>query len=262
VPGGVIEGVVKDVASGAVVAGAEVSAEGERLGFLGGGGRHRATPSDPAGRFRLTGLPPGALRLTAQVPADGRRSREPLLATIGIGEAVTSVELWIEAAPYVAGRVVDERDRGIAGAAVVLLAATSAEAATTDADGGFRVLGVEPGKYRVMASHHDHQPATPQQLVVADRPVTDVVIKLAASPRVVGRVEPPTEATISVDPDAGPGGLDTLMFADGDISLSGADGRFQVSPIKPGHHVIAAKASDGRRGQVEVEVPATGEVER
>ena len=261
VPGGVIEGVVKDVATGAVVAGAEVVAEGERLGFLGGGGRHRATPSDPAGRFRLTGLPPGALRLTAQVQADGRRSREPLVATLGIGEAVTGVELWIEAAPYVAGRVVDERGRGIADAAVVIMAPTSAEAATTDADGAFRVLGVEPGTYRVMASHRDHQPAAPQQLVVAERPVTDVVIELAASPRVVGRVEPPTEAAISVDPDAGPGGFDTLMFADGDTSLSGPDGRFQVSPIKPGRHVVDAKASDGRRGQVAVEVPAVGEVE-
>ena len=261
VPGGVVEGVVKDVATGAPVAGAVVSAEGERLGVLDDGGGHRAPPTDASGRFRLTSLPPGTLGLTAQVDADGRRTREPVQVPLGIGEARTGVELWIEATPYVAGRVVDEHDRGLADAAVVLLATTSAETVTTAADGTFRMLGVEPGSYRVMASHRTHQPAAPQQVKVAERPVTDVVIRLTASPRVVGRVEPPTEATVSLDPDGGPGGFDALMLSEGAGALSDADGRFEVTPVKPGHHVIGAKASDGRRGRVEVEVPAAGEVE-
>ncbi|MBK9034288.1 MAG: carboxypeptidase regulatory-like domain-containing protein [Myxococcales bacterium] len=261
VPGGVVEGVVKDVATGAPVAGAVVRAMGDRLGVLESGGAHASMPTDASGRFRVAGLPPGSLGLRARVEADGRQGREAVQVSLGIGEAVTGVELWVEAVPYLAGRVVDEQGQGIAGATVFAMSAHRGEAEETDADGRFRVLGVEPGTYQLRAIHHRFQPGAPQPVTVGAAPVTAVVITLTASPRVVGRVEPATEASLTLDPDSGPAGFDTMMFSGAATNLSGADGRFELSPVTAGRHVVAARASDGRRGTATVEVPATGSVE-
>ena len=261
VPGGTVEGVVKDVATGAVVAGATVDAQAEPLGWLAGRGRVRSVTSDATGRFSLTGLPPGVLRLRAQVDADGRQSREPLQVSLAIGEQAPDVELWLEAAPYLAGRVVDDAGQPIADAQVTVLAASDAESTATDADGRFRVLGVEPGSYRLLPTHRSHRAGAPLLVKVADRSITDLVLTMSRSPRIVGRVEPGTAAMVTLDPDGE--GVDLAML--GALQLGGtptaADGSFELSPVSPGRHVVAAKATDGRRGTVTVEVPAVGDAQ-
>jgi hypothetical protein len=258
VPAGVVEGVVKDVASGAPVAGAKVEASAARPGRFGGGRRSRPVTTDAGGRFRLTGLTPGAIALSARVDADGRQSPEPTEVLLGIGEQVTGVELWVEAAPYLAGRVVDADGRPIADANVMAMGGTSGESTQTDPDGRFRVLGLDPGAYQVFASHPRYASAPPRRIELADRSVTDLELRLTASPRVVGRVEPPTEAAITVDPDRDPAGFEPTMWTAID-QRSRPDGSFEVTPITAGAHTIAAKATDGRRGQATVVVPAQGD---
>jgi protocatechuate 3,4-dioxygenase beta subunit len=258
VPAGVVEGIVKDVASGAPVAGAKVEASAARPGRFGGGRRSRPVTTDAGGRFRLTGLTPGAIALSARVDADGRQSPEPTEVLLGIGEQVTGVELWVEAAPYLAGRVVDADGRPIADANVMAMGGTSGESTQTDPDGRFRVLGLDPGAYQVFASHPRYASAPPRRIELADRSVTDLELRLTASPRVVGRVEPPTEAAITVDPDRDPAGFEPTMWTAID-QRSRPDGSFEVTPITAGAHTIAAKATDGRRGQATVVVPAQGD---
>lgn len=261
VPGGTVEGVVKDVATGAVVAGAVVDAQSEPLGWLAGRGRVRSATTDATGRFSLTGLPPGVLRLRARVDADGRQSREPLQVSLAIGEQAPDVELWIEAAPYLAGRVVDDAGQPIADAQVTVMAASDADSTATDADGRFRVLGVEPGSYRLLPTHRSHRASAPLLVKVADRSITDLVLTMSRAPRIVGRVEPGTAAMVTLDPDGE--GVDLAML--GALQLGGtptaADGSFELSPVSPGRHVVAAKATDGRRGTVTVEVPTVGDAQ-
>ena len=258
VPAGVVEGVVKDVASGAPVAGAKVEASTAQLGRFGGMHRGASVTTDARGQFRLAGLTPGAIALSARVDVDGRQSREPTEVLLGIGEQVAGVELWVEVAPYLAGRVVDADGRPIAEADILAMGGASGESTQTDADGRFRVLGLDPGVYQVMASHPRYAAAPPRRVELADRPVTDIELRLTASPRVIGRVEPPTEAAIKVDPDLDPVGFAPMMLAAVE-QRSRSDGTFEIPRITAGTHTIAAKAIDGRRGQATVVVPDQGE---
>src|SRR5215470_8955005 len=98
VPGGVIEGVVRDERSHEPVAGASVLARrGAAMLLAETGARRAVTGSD--GRFRLTGLRPGAWSLRAGAP--GRATRAPTLVGLGVAEQVTGVELLIGTGPVI-----------------------------------------------------------------------------------------------------------------------------------------------------------------
>ena len=103
VPGGVIEGVVKDDHTQAPVAGANVRAR-RTPGVL--FGAERRVIAGPEGRFRLTGLRPGDWQLDAAAPP--RASHNATHVGLAVGEQVSDVELLIGANPTLRGRVVDE----------------------------------------------------------------------------------------------------------------------------------------------------------
>ena len=65
VPGGVIEGVVRDAAAKTPVAGAEVEAQLDRSTLFGELGSHHVT-AGADGHFRITGLRPGSYTLSAR----------------------------------------------------------------------------------------------------------------------------------------------------------------------------------------------------
>src|SRR5882672_7265949 len=115
VPGGVIEGVVRDERSHEPVAGASVLARRGAAVLLAETGARRAVTGGD-GRFRLTGLRPGAWSLRAGDP--GRATRAPTLVGLGVAEQVTGVELLLGAGPVVRGRVVDDAGAAVPGIAV------------------------------------------------------------------------------------------------------------------------------------------------
>lgn len=262
VPGGAIEGVVKDLGSGAPVVGATVIVERDRLGGWVEGRARVQARSGEGGAFRVTGLVPGTLSLRAEVDADGRTSGEPVLVPLGIAEQASGVELWVKAAPYLAGKVVDEQGAPVADATVMAMGKTELQSSTTDAAGAFRIIGLAPGTWQLGASSAHHQSGAMVPVTLVDRPVTDVVLTVKRGPSVIGRVEPATAAQVSLDQDVGamvmwgPGGL-----AGSVSTTAGDDGRFELAPMEPGRATLIAKAADGRRGKVTVEVPAAGSVE-
>jgi len=264
VPGGVIEGVVKDEVTGQPVAGATVMVERERGGRSWAEGRSVVTvESDATGAFRAPGLLPGTLRLRAEVERDGRLTREPVLVPLGVAEQTANVEVFVGAAPYVAGRVVDDEGKPVADAMVIAIGKQDLSSVDTDADGNFRFVGLAPGTWQLSASSSRHEAGGTTPVTLADAPVTGVEVKVASAPHVTGRVEPAAVAEVAIERDLGQGGI--LMWGGGMAMMasthSAADGTFDLSPVQSGKRVVTAKAADGRRGKVEVDVPAKGAVD-
>ncbi len=268
VPTASIEGVVRNGVGGPVVAGATVRWMRERMMVLPDGSRH-ATPAgggmvttDDAGKFRITGLPPGVVQLSAR--ARKRASLEPTEVAVAIAEQVTGVELVVDEAHDVRGRVVDaaEPDKGIANANVTLRAGGPGAMGTqTDAEGNFELRGVLPGSYTVDASADGYALSLPGMPVEVDGDVDDVRVELSAGLTITGRVEPPQLASVRIDlrPEQ--------MRMGGAIFLGGAgmsavetddDGTFELGPVQPGNVVVVATAADGNAGETEVTIGPEG----
>ena len=292
VPGGVIEGVVRDRGSGEPVGGAEVAyarevvAAGGPLRRRGAEQRERGRVTAGAdGRFRITGLGAGRIVLDAVAPSrggdpagsaggaggasprwsDDRASAEPSEVLLGIAETATDVEVWVAPALSIRGRVAYEDGAPAAGAAVTVGARGEMQMVTAEADGTFRAGGVRPGRYLLTASADDALPGDPVTVEVRGAPVTDVALTVRRGAFVTGRVEPPGVAEVTVIEDApdddfaampGPGMM--RLALGGPAVRTGADGSFRIGPFEPGPVRLGARAADGRRGEADVAVAATG----
>ena len=118
VPGGVIEGVVRDERTKQPVPGATVTARRDAPMMLLAESGGRRTIAGADGKFRLPGLPPGAYDLRARLGA--QRSAAPTIVGIGVAEQVSDVELLVGTGPVVHGKVVDEANAPVAGARVMM----------------------------------------------------------------------------------------------------------------------------------------------
>ncbi len=283
-PGAVVEGVVRDADSGEPIAGAMVTYSREstvRLpgagpGGPGGGpapkprmmtvsGRGGLAIADPQGRFRITGLPAGAISLTAR-SARGA-SAEPTVLPIGVAEQLSGVELLVEQAFSISGTVVTSDDHAPAAGVVVTALAPRAgtgiaATAATGADGRFVIEGVGPGNYQLDASSDDFVAkmlGTP--VSVEDRDLTGVTVTVDRGAFVTGRVDPATVADVEIAVTAeslpGPDRMLSLT-AGGATTRTLANGTFRLGPLQPGPLTLSATAADGRRGSVEVTVPPQG----
>ena len=153
-PGAIVEGVVKHLGTNKPEPGALVSYATERVNsfslWAGSSGAGVAT-ADAQGRFRITGLGSGSLRLTAR--GDNTTSSEPTRIALGIAEQRSDIELFVDTAFRVSGRVVDaDTGEGIAAMHVSLEAPHTDSAsnfATSDQTGAFEIQSVAPGEYRV-----------------------------------------------------------------------------------------------------------------
>jgi protocatechuate 3,4-dioxygenase beta subunit len=146
VPGGGIEGELRDARSGGVPPGA-------RLTLTVAGKPRGLTLS--AGRFSATSLPPGAATLQATAPGYVAWSRD---LEIPAGEhlrdvTVRDLRVELERAGQVSGRVRDDRGDAAADARITVVAGALQLGARSDRDGNFRVDGVPPGRARVSAEH-------------------------------------------------------------------------------------------------------------
>lgn len=156
---GAIGGRVVDVVSGRAVAGASVTAV--RNGAVAG------DVADSAGRYEVAGLVPGSYQVyvdaSGYVPAQyGARhfTDGGTTVQVGRGQTVTGVDVDLQPAGGVSGRIVDQSGRGVHGVEIVVspnpgpTGAGSLGAggfAQTDAAGDFRVGGLAPGPYVVRA---------------------------------------------------------------------------------------------------------------
>lgn len=248
VPGALIEGVVRDDKTKEPIAGAAVVGRRDRGGVMmrAEGGVHRAV-SGPDGRFRLTGLVPGAYELSAS--RDRRSSRAPSLVGVGVAEPVPDVELLIGTLPVIRGGVVDDSGAPVPSLEVAALGEGPGGTATAGADGSFVLAGLRPGHYLITASGHDYVLAagTPVTLATSDLDGVRVVVRRGLE--IKGHVEPRQICEISlaiarlVD-DEHPPGRDLPPIT------TGPDGEFSFSPAGPGSSfAVSARCPSGDRGE-------------
>lgn len=267
VPTGSIEGIVVTQDTHRPVPGAKVSWRRLRLMMLPGGGRQRVPSgggsvlADERGHFRINGLKPGHVTLTAR--AEGLATAEAVGISVAIAEAVRDVELAVGTAVSLSGRVVDAADasQGIADATVTVdVGPEQGLSATTDAEGNFRLDGTVPGRARIWASADGYAPNFPGVTLDISPGHDDIEIALDAGLRIRGRVDPATRARVTVElspENVSPGGGMFVFAGLGGVE-TGDDGAFEIGPVKPGLTTLLAKAADGSTGRVDVEVGPTG----
>lgn len=268
VPTAVIEGVVVDARTRAPIAEARVVWSRERLSTMPGGRRAPVQSgtgevrSDAQGRFRIRGLQPGLVSLSAR--AKGRASAEPVVLPVAIAEHVDGVELVLVAAHEVRGRVVSKRDptQGVAGASVSVEATGELAPARTVADeeGRFVLEGVLPGDHRLTAYATGYAFMLSGVDVTVEGDVEDVQLELDPGLTVSGRVEPPELAQVSLEmrPENMQIGQGIFVLGAGASEETDEDGAFALRPVQPGTVTVVARAADGRVGQVDVEVGPEG----
>ncbi|MDC0718067.1 carboxypeptidase regulatory-like domain-containing protein [Nannocystis bainbridge] len=261
VPAASVEGTVRADPGDAPVEGALVSV-GEFGGFGGG-----SAVSDARGRFRLGGLASGAHKLSAV--ASGHASREPAEVELGIGEALTGVEVRVERAFKISGFVAPKDDprKALDGVMVGALAldpfALRPATGPSAVDGYFEVLGVRPGTYMLGSVAEQALPEIlgGPTVTVVDADIAGVLVELDRGVELRGRVEPPALAAISLTLADDEPGFMTVLANLGNVlvrSRADAGGEFTLRPVKPGKLRVIAEAPDGSRGQLDVEVGVEG----
>ncbi|MBV8762687.1 MAG: sigma-70 family RNA polymerase sigma factor [Deltaproteobacteria bacterium] len=158
--GGTLEVAVTDRASGAPVQGADV----ELRSWLSSMTWNATT--DARGIATLAGIGAGMSPLV--VRAKGYAQVARMFETAGNPDTVEHVALSLVGGAPLAGRVVDDKGKGVAGARVVAMNASEPmpvrdpyrDAAVSGADGTFSFPTVEAGTWRLVASAPDFAPTT------------------------------------------------------------------------------------------------------
>lgn len=256
VPGGVIEGVVRDEQTREPVVGAQVLAQRDAPAMLlGERARHRAV-SGADGRFRITGLRPGAYNLDARAPK--RASQSPTLVGLGVAEQVTDIEILIGASPVVRGTVVDEQGAPVAEVEVTAFGnGGDGERATSDAKGAFEIEGLVPGDYMLMGRSDVYVPAGPTKVTLETTDLADVKVSVMRGLRVKGHVERRQVCEVQLDMARRSMGGELQWFSP---VTTAADGEFDLGPAKPGGYEITARCASGEQGKKTVQAPVTADV--
>ncbi len=247
VPGGVIEGVVRDARTKEPIAGASVLARRDSPALLlAETGGHRVT-SGGDGRFHLGGLRPGAWELRATDHA--RSSKAPTIIGLGVAEQVGDVELLIGTGPVIRGHVVDTTGAPAPNVQVRALSRGEGTEGKADAAGAFTLEGLRPGDYLLTGSAETYLPAGDTRVALADRDLDGVVVTVKRGTTLRGHVEPRQACDIrqSLDERAGP-----LALAPG--TSSGPDGAFELGPVDGGTLTLTARCASGDQGQAQVNV--------
>ncbi|MBA3461476.1 MAG: carboxypeptidase regulatory-like domain-containing protein [Deltaproteobacteria bacterium] len=251
VRGGVIRGHVVARDTGSPVANATVT---------GLGGRDISTAqTDSNGTFILHSLHDGAITIDAR--ATGYASVTPTVVDLDNAEHLDNVEVKVDPASSILGRVVakDDTTRGISGVAVSAMkweARPWRAQGVSDAAGNFEIAGLVPGQYVLSADRRGMIFGGGVQVDVVDADVTGVTIEMRAGVNLSGRVEPPLVAQVAiarVGDDILANDKDAVSIATARTE-SDATGAFMLRDVPAGEFEISAMATDGKSGKVTVTV--------
>ncbi len=246
VPGGVIEGIVRDERTKAPVAGARVFARRDRPAMLfAASGAYRVTAGSD-GRFRIRGLSPGAWDLSAT--GEERTSKAQTVVGLGVAEQVTDVELLIGRGPVIRGLVVSETGAPVPHVEVQALARSGGATGIANAKGSFTLVGLNPGDYTIHASNEMYLPEPGTHVTLGDNDVDAVVVTVKRGYRLKGHVVPAQECTVQQDPDLGAGPM--MILAPG--TTTSADGEFTLGPLAGGAVRLTARCASGNQGSTQV----------
>jgi hypothetical protein len=263
--GGLIEGVVKDGASGQPVRRARVTASADGPGMAAtweAGAGVVETVTDAKGAFRLEGLASGAHTVAAGGRGYGRAQQR----SVPLGRRV---ELFLFPGATITGVVRGPASEPLAGVAVRAeagagggmrfgLGGSGSAPRLTDAQGRFDLLGLEPGVYRVLAFHKDWAPGLAGGLVLDRQGDVEVELRLEKGVPVKGRLVDanarPQVGRVAAQDVAGESGVRSL--AEVLRAEAGADGRFTVERMPPGSHGLTVEARGFSPKRVDADVRA------
>lgn len=254
VPGGVIEGIVRDERTKELVAGATIDARRDGGGGItfADAGRYRAV-SSVDGRFRLIGLRPGAYGITARQKK--RVTAEPVIVGIGVAEQVTDVELLVGAGLILSGVVVDPDDKPVPKVSVSLNGDGPAFSEDSDEKGEFSFVGLPPGRYFLIPTHEDWSAAGIPPIELQNQDITNVKVRVRPAVKVTGHVEPRQQCTITHEPDAGTFGNDMPMLVAPRQTEPNGDFSIPTSPMKA---TLTARCPSGAYGAKSID-PRVGD---
>jgi protocatechuate 3,4-dioxygenase beta subunit len=197
----------------------------------------RDSKTDGSGRFEIEGLEPGAYELMAR---KGVLIGAGQTVTLAVAQSVTDLEIEVDRAHVVSGRVRDDAGAGIGG---VRISANRdgppfGQAARTrsNPDGTYALEGMLPGGYRLSAWEEGHGFASGRAKVqAADVPNVDLVLPrgVKVSGKVVTADGKPVEGArvrALLETRQTGGGMTSSV----DMTTSEPDGAFELTRISPG----------------------------
>lgn len=249
VPGGAIEGIVRDARSKQPIAKAKVVARRDDPTLALAEPAAHAVVARDDGTFRITGLRPGAYELA--VPG---MTREPTRVGLGVAEQLTGIEILVDpSVPSVRGIVRDEHDAPVAHAKVATLGRRGGEAISGD-DGTFVLGGLPAGRHLLRASDATHVADRPTPIELAAKDVTGVVVRVRGGARIAGHVEPRQPCAVRLEPDD-----DALAKGTIPELLAPVDtddrGEFTLAPVMPGAARLTARCPSGAQGSLALNAP-------
>lgn len=247
VPGGVIEGVVRDIQTKQPVAGAEVRASSDSSTLELVGATERVVKADESGKFRFAGLRPGAYELFAREGA--RRTRTPIGIGLGVAEQQTDIVVFVAGTATIRGKVVDETGAAVARATVTAFADVEGGKATSDSTGAFVLEGLSPNRW-ALRGRSDQHIADGQAIVeLTKSDVNDIVVRVRRGLVVKGHVEPRKVCDIELIAI-----VQDAPFIQPRSTVTTPNGDFEFRPLAPGRGTLAARCASGEQGRVEIAI--------
>jgi protocatechuate 3,4-dioxygenase beta subunit len=215
--------------------------------------------SDERGEFRIEGLEKRPYSVSASAPGYGRTVKENVVPG-------HPFELYLFPGSGVYGRLLDEKGKpvraGLVSAESENPIAVWPTAQTSDEDGYFSFLGLEPGRYRLVARHEDFAPAVKDVELSKDGD-SEVEIVLSAgvtlTGQLVGEANEPVAGKVSLRGiDGGP--VSVLLRSRLSVETD-SEGSFSLGPLPAGEHTLQAESRGYASKNVDVSVSGRASVE-
>ncbi len=207
--------------------------------------------TDPSGNFRLDGVEPGVVTISAT--ADGKAPTRKSGLKVVSDQVVDVGTITLEDGRALRGRVVAAKDDAPLPGATVSVSPpqgfmmssgrnTTAGLAISGLDGRFEIVGLEPRTYAVDASQPDYSPNSGRVEIGADADTDDFVIKLSRGGAITGLVrdgQKQIQANVQVL-------LTKVPMGGGPQTAStGPDGRYSFEKIAPGEYMVIRAPTGG-----------------
>src|SRR5690606_37975350 len=119
----------------------------------------------------------------------------------------------------------------------------------TDVNGAFEIRGVRPASYIVIAFGDETMHEMGQNVTVADKDITDMLIEIERGVTVRGRVEPPMAASLGLStPDVSIGNMFAMMKSAMVNAKSDENtGEFTLLHVPSGSFAVNATTKEGMK---------------
>ena len=213
----------------------------------------KTDPTDAEGRFTLTPLEAGSYELTVSV--EGFQRRQPWKTAVVPGP--DSLRIVLERGATLTGRVTDPQGQPVPGAWMTANGPESdTVSALTEADGSYRLTGIETGSVLVAVTHQGFE-ETKQTTDIADGETVLDLVLLPKAPDAAaeeeGNAEDKTEAVLTghirgLEPTELAWAQIAVAHAPGaDFANQGTvaeDGTYRIESLRPGDWNIRVRAGD------------------